>query len=80
MRIGAIGAGGMGRTLARHLATLGHQVSISNARGPASLTALAAEIGATPVSVIDGARAAEVVRRLVAERAHARRVQQKRGR
>jgi 8-hydroxy-5-deazaflavin:NADPH oxidoreductase len=61
MRIGVIGAGGMGRTLARNLATLGHQVSISNARGPASLTALAAEIGATPVSVIDAARAGEFV-------------------
>ena len=60
MSIGVIGAGAVGRTLARHLATLGHQVSISNARGPASLTALAAEIGATPVSVVDAANAGEV--------------------
>jgi 8-hydroxy-5-deazaflavin:NADPH oxidoreductase len=61
MSIGVIGAGAVGRTLARHLATLGHQVSISNARGPASLTALAAEIGATPASVIDAARNADLV-------------------
>jgi anti-sigma factor RsiW len=48
MRIGVIGAGNIGGTLARHLAKLGHHVSIANSRGPESLTALAAEIGATP--------------------------------
>jgi len=61
MRIGVIGAGAIGGTLARHLARLGHQVSIANSRGPDSLTALAAEIGATPVSVVDAANAGEVV-------------------
>jgi len=49
MRIGIIGAGQIGGTLARHLAKLGHQVSIANSRGPESLTALAAEIGAKAV-------------------------------
>ena len=61
MRIGIIGAGSMGQILARHLARLGHQVSIANSRGPESLTALAAEIGATPVSVADAAKAGEIV-------------------
>jgi predicted dinucleotide-binding enzyme len=61
MRIGVIGAGNMGGTLARRLASLGHQVSIANSRGPESLTALAAEIGATPVSVVDGAKAGEII-------------------
>src|SRR3954465_14924583 len=61
MRIGVIGAGSMGGILSRHLATLGHQVSIANSRGPESLTALAAEIGATPVSVVDAAKAGEIV-------------------
>ena len=61
MRIGVIGAGSMGATLARHLAKLGHQVSIANSRGPESLAALAAEIGATPVSVVDAAKAGEIV-------------------
>jgi predicted dinucleotide-binding enzyme len=51
----------MGRILAGHLAKLGHQVSIANSRGPGSLTALAAEIGATPVSVVDAAQAGEIV-------------------
>ena len=53
MRIGVIGAGSMGGILARHLAKRGHRVSIANSRGRESLTALAAEIGATPVSVVD---------------------------
>src|SRR6267142_7149473 len=51
----------MGRTLARHLAKLGHHVSIANSRGPESLTALAAETGATPVSLLDAAKAGEIV-------------------
>src|SRR5258706_13866707 len=55
MRIGIIGAGAVGGTLARRLAERGHQVSIANSRGPESLAALAAEIGAMPVSVVDAA-------------------------
>jgi predicted dinucleotide-binding enzyme len=53
MRIGIIGAGSMGRILARHLGKLGHYVSIANSRGPESLTALASEIGVRPVSVAE---------------------------
>src|ERR1041384_6457547 len=61
MRIGVIGAGSMGEILTRHLAKLGHDVSIANSRGPESLTALASEIGATPASVVDAVKAAEIV-------------------
>ena len=61
MRIGIIGAGSMGAILARNLGNLGHQVSIANSRGPGSLSALASEIGATPVSVAAAARAGEIV-------------------
>jgi predicted dinucleotide-binding enzyme len=61
MKIGVIGAGAMGGTLAHLLAKLGHQVSIANSRGPESLTALATGIGASPVSVVDAAKAAEIV-------------------
>ena len=61
MRVGIIGAGSMGGTLARHLAKLGHQVLIANSRGPQSLAGLATEIGATPVSVVDAAKSAEIV-------------------
>ena len=51
----------MGLVLARRLAKLGHQVSIANSRGPQSLTVLAAEIGVTPVSVVEAANAGEIV-------------------
>ena len=61
MKIGIIGAGNIGGTLARQLVQLGHQVSIANSRGPESLTAPAAEIGATAVSVVDAAKAGEIV-------------------
>jgi len=61
MRIGIIGAASMGGILARHLAKLGHHVSIANSRGRESLTALAAEIGATPASVVDAAKTGEIV-------------------
>jgi predicted dinucleotide-binding enzyme len=61
MRIGIIGAGSMGQILARHLAKRGHHVLIANSRGPESLTTLAAEIGAPPVSVAEAAEAGEIV-------------------
>ena len=69
MKIGIIGAGSMGTTLARHLAKLGHDVSIANSRGQESLAALAAEIGATPVSVVDAANAGEIVILAIATKA-----------
>jgi predicted dinucleotide-binding enzyme len=61
MKIGIIGAGAIGGTLARGLANLGHQVSIANSRGPESLKELAAETGAKAVSVQEAARAGDVV-------------------
>src|ERR1700759_1692154 len=61
MNIGIIGAGNIGGTLARRLVDLGHKVSIANSRGPESLTALAAESGARPVSAREAARAGEIV-------------------
>jgi hypothetical protein len=61
MRIGIIGAGQIGGTLARRLTTLGHEVSIANSRGPESLAAMAQETGARPVTVQEAARAGELV-------------------
>ena len=61
MRIGIIGAGNVGGTLARLLVKRGHQVSMANSRGPESLAVLAAEIGATPVSVVDAVGAEDIV-------------------
>jgi predicted dinucleotide-binding enzyme len=51
----------MGSVLARRLAKLGHHVSIANSRGPESLAALASEISATPVALVDVARGADIV-------------------
>jgi hypothetical protein len=61
MQIGIIGAGSMGGILARRLAGLGHRVSIASSRGPQKLNALTAEIGATPVSVVDAVKNADIV-------------------
>ena len=61
MRIGIIGAGNIGGTLARRLAALGHDVTIANSRGPDTLAALAEETGATPVTIQEAARAGDVV-------------------
>lgn len=61
MDIGIIGSGHIGSTLALHLAALGHQVSIANSRGPASLVALAAATGATAATVEQAARAKDMV-------------------
>src|SRR4030095_14251860 len=61
MKIGIIGAGNVGGTFTRRLTALGHQVSVANSRGPETLTNLAAETGATAVSVTDAARAGDVL-------------------
>ncbi|MFQ6144041.1 NADPH-dependent F420 reductase [Streptomyces seoulensis] len=61
MKIGIIGAGNIGGNLTRRLTALGHDVSVANSRGPETLTALAAETGATPVRVEEAARGAEIV-------------------
>lgn len=61
MRIGIIGAGHIGGTLTRRLTSLGHQVSVANSRGGETLSALAKETGAKPVSVSDAARSGEIV-------------------
>ncbi|MER5487966.1 NAD(P)-binding domain-containing protein, partial [Streptomyces sp. NPDC002812] len=45
MRIGIIGTGRIGSTLARILVAADHQVVLANARGPRSLAALLAELG-----------------------------------
>jgi predicted dinucleotide-binding enzyme len=61
LKIGIIGTGAIGGTLARGLANLGHQVSIANSRGPETLKELTAQIGAKAVSVWGVARAGDVV-------------------
>jgi predicted dinucleotide-binding enzyme len=45
MKMGIVGAGKIGRALARHLTKSGHEVIVSNSRGPDSLKPLVAELG-----------------------------------
>jgi 8-hydroxy-5-deazaflavin:NADPH oxidoreductase len=61
MKIGIIGAGQIGGTLTRRLSALGHEVYVANSRGPETLAKLASESGAKAVSVIEAARAGDVV-------------------
>jgi 8-hydroxy-5-deazaflavin:NADPH oxidoreductase len=61
MKIGIIGAGNIGGTLTRRLAALGHQVSVANSRGPETLRELAAQTGASAVSVTDAAHDKDLV-------------------
>jgi predicted dinucleotide-binding enzyme len=59
VKIGVIGAGTIGGTLAARLVAAGHEVAISNSRGPETLQG--AVDGARPMTVEDAARFGEVI-------------------
>jgi len=61
MNIGIIGSGEMGICLATKFVTLGHAVSITNSHRPASLTQLAATIGAESITMEAAIKNKEVV-------------------
>ncbi|MFU8853778.1 NADPH-dependent F420 reductase [Micromonospora sp. SL1-18] len=61
MKIGIIGSGHIGGTLTRRLRVLGHDVTVTNSRGPQSLTDLAAETGATAGTLEEAVQGAELV-------------------
>jgi 8-hydroxy-5-deazaflavin:NADPH oxidoreductase len=61
MKIGIIGSGQIGGTLTRRLRALGHEVFVSNSRGPDTLASLAAETGAKAATVEEAARSGELV-------------------
>jgi len=69
MKIGIIGSGFIGSTLAEHLINLGHQVVISNSRGPETLTEVAAETGATAVTAEEAAAAEDLIIIAIPEKA-----------
>lgn len=61
MKIGIIGAGQIGGTLARRLRQLGHEVRVANSRDPQTLAELADETGATAVWAAQAAEDADLV-------------------
>ena len=69
MKIGIIGAGMIGGTLARRLTALGHEVVIATSRGPETLREFAAETGVRAVTVAEGARGGEIVIVTIPQRA-----------
>lgn len=72
MRIGIVGAGRIGSTLARLFLADGHEVAVSNAHGPESLEDLVATLGARAhaLRIDDAAAFGEVVVLAIPWRAH----------
>ena len=57
MKVGIIGTGNIGGTIARKLKSAGHEIRVANSRGPEGVQGLADKIGATAVDVngaVDG--------------------------
>ncbi|MDK3022712.1 NAD(P)-binding domain-containing protein [Cupriavidus taiwanensis] len=61
MKIGIIGAGNIGGTIARKLAGAGHSVKLAGAKGPDDIRDKAAEIGAIPVAAQDAVEDVEAI-------------------
>ena len=61
MRIGVIGIGEMGGTLARRWSEKGHDVRVANSRGPEAVQQFADEIGATATDIYGAVEGADVV-------------------
>ena len=61
MRIGIIGAGNIGKTLARKLSAGRHTVLVANSRGPETIDAEALEFGARAATSSEAVRGADVV-------------------
>ncbi|KIA82605.1 NADP oxidoreductase [Kaistella solincola] len=61
MEIGIIGSGNIGSVLAGYLTKSGHQVYLSNSRGPSTLGEIAAKTGATAATTEQAASARDLV-------------------
>ncbi|SES46674.1 hypothetical protein SAMN03159406_04846 [Rhizobium sp. NFR03] len=61
MKIGILGAGTIGATLARKLAAAGHEVKVANSRGPETIKTEVLETGAKPVAAKDAVGDMDVV-------------------
>ncbi|MDS9470221.1 NAD(P)-binding domain-containing protein [Paracoccus sp. MBLB3053] len=61
MKVGIIGTGNIGGTLARKLRSAGHEVRIANSRGIEGVRAVANEIGAEPVDITGAVKGVDAV-------------------
>lgn len=61
MKIGIIGAGNIGATLANKLSVQGHEVKLANSRGPESIAELARKVGALAVDRQEAVREVDVI-------------------
>ncbi len=61
MKIGIIGTGSIGTSLARKLAASGHEIKLANSRGPKSIRDLARDVGASAVSREEAVQGVDVV-------------------
>ena len=61
MKIGILGAGSIGATLARKLSGAGHDVKVANSRGPETIDSDIAAAGARPVQAADVVTDVEVL-------------------
>src|SRR6476659_11457079 len=61
MKIGIIGTGNIGSTLARKLTRAGHSIRIANSRGPETLKELARETGAKAMTAQEAVQDVDVV-------------------
>ena len=61
MKIGIIGAGNIGATLAHKLSVHGHEVKLANSRGPETITELARRVGALAVERQEAVRDVDVI-------------------
>lgn len=61
MRIGFVGAGNIGQGLTRLITAAGYEVSLSNSRGPESLSELADELGASATNVAEAVLDSDIV-------------------
>jgi predicted dinucleotide-binding enzyme len=61
MKIGILGTGNIGATLARKLSAGGHSIRVANSRGPDTIMDLAREAGATAVLVVEAVKNVDVL-------------------
>ncbi|MFL6568675.1 MAG: NADPH-dependent F420 reductase [Chthoniobacterales bacterium] len=61
MRIGILGVGHIGKTLARKLAAAGHDVKVANSRGPETIEPNVLATGARAVTTAEAVQAVDVV-------------------